>query len=82
MDMRLSIAIHVSNIEHGPEILKTLRAVGISDIEQVNTNIYITCTASKFRNFVKTYHKDHGRSDFTCTVAYDIGEECTIRFEE
>lgn len=82
MDAWLGVVIHVSNVEHGPEILKTLRAVGISDIEQVRTNIYITCTCSKFKKFVKTYHKDHSRSDFTCTVAYDVGEECSIRFEE
>lgn len=82
MDVWLSIVIHVSNIEHGPEILKTLRTVGISDINQVNTNVYITCTDSKFKSFVKMYHKNHSRSDFTCTVAYDIGEECTIKFEE
>lgn len=82
MDEWLGVVIHVSNVEHGPEILKTLRAVGISDIEQVHTNVYITCTRSKFMNFVKTYHKDHSRSDFTCTVVYDAGEKYSIRFEE
>lgn len=82
MDGHLGIIIHVSNIEHGPEILKTLRAVGISDIEQAYTDIYITCTRSEFTSFVKTYHKNHSRSDFTCTVSYDVGEECSVRFEE
>ena len=81
MDVWLSIVIHVSNVENGPEILKTLRSIGISDIDQVRTNIYITCACSKFKKFVQIYHMNHSRSDFTCTVAYGTGE-CSIIFEE